>query len=127
MSSIPSIALGGLHAAATRMNVSASNTVNQLSAGTPGENNAYKAKDVVQTSTNGSGPAVQIKERQPATVTAYAPHHAGANEVGQVEFPNVNIVTEQVNQFNAKASYEASMKVLQAWDQMQDAVIDIKS
>lgn len=126
MSSIPTTALAGLNAATTRMNVSASNTVNQLSTGTPGENNAYKAKDVVQSST-GFGPNTHIKERDPATITGYAPNHAGADKKGYVEFPNVDVATELVNQNQARRSYEASLKVLKAWDEMQDSVIDIKS
>lgn len=127
MSSIPAIALNGLNAATTRLNVSASNTVNQFSSGTPGKNDAYKALEVVQSSTAGAGPVTHIKEKDPATITAYAPHVPTADGDGYIELPNVDIATELVHQMQAKTSYQASLKILESWDEMQETLLDIKS
>ena len=127
MSSIPAIALNGARAAETRFRVSAENTVNQLSGGTPGENVAYQAQEVVQSSSNGAGPITHVREKDPATILSYAPQYPGADDGGFVEFPNVDIATELVAQSQAKHSYEASLKVLETWDDMQETLLDITS
>ena len=70
---------------------------------------------------------VRVQDKEPATITSYAPHHPSSNSEGFAEFPNVDIASELVKQSQAKHSYQASLKILETWDEMQETLLDIKS
>lgn len=130
MLSIAGSALSGLHAASKTVEVSARNVANHGTVGTPGADGAGKAYDAVeavQTSGPNGDPTVTIRERNPATVIAYAPQNPLANEEGLIEVPNVDFAEEFVTQRLAVHSYKANLKMFEIWDEMQQAVLDIKS
>ncbi|WP_169568956.1 flagellar basal body rod protein FlgC [Sneathiella limimaris] len=128
--SVISSALAGLNASTRRIEVGASNLVNSQTVGKPGasgEEAAYRPVDAVQISGSGGGPEVVIRERDPANSLTYSPDHALASEEGYVESPNVDIATELVNNKLAQRTYEANLKSISTWDEMQETLLDIKS
>jgi flagellar basal-body rod protein FlgC len=123
-------ALSGLVVAQTRLTVSASNTVNQLS--TAGEENGqivnkpYVPQRVqAQTLASGEVAAVVLPE-EIESFNRYDPASPLANEKGLVSYPNVSSETEVVNQQIAAQTYTANLKVLQTQDKMTAALLDIK-
>ncbi|MEH6547950.1 MAG: flagellar basal body rod C-terminal domain-containing protein [Sneathiella sp.] len=130
MLSIAGSALSGLQAASKTVEASARNVANYGTVGTPGAESsgkAYDAVEAVQTSSADGSPTVTIRERNPATVIAYAPQNPLANEDGLIEVPNVDLAEEIVTQQLALHSYKANLKMFEIWDDMQQAVLDIKT
>ncbi len=130
MLSIAGSALSGLQAASKTVEVSARNVANHGTVGTPGADTtgkAYDAVEAVQTSGPNGDPTVTIRERKPATVIAYAPQNPLANEDGLIEVPNVDLAEEFVAQKIAMHSYKANILMFEIWDDMQQAVLDIKT
>jgi|TARA_R110002094_G_scaffold25946_4_gene38254 flagellar basal-body rod protein FlgC len=130
MTTILGSAISGMAAAAKRVEVSAQNLVNMQSVGTPGatgQKSSYKAVEPVQTTDAIGAPHIKVRERDPATVQGHAPYHLLADENGLVEMPNVDVASEIVDQNMALNSYKANVKMLEVWDQMQQATLDLKS
>ncbi|USG59784.1 hypothetical protein NBZ79_11405 [Sneathiella marina] len=130
MLSIAGSALSGLHAASKTVEASARNVANYGTVGTPGADGtgkSYDAVEAIQTSGPNGDPTVTIRERNPATVIAYAPQNPLANEEGLIEIPNVDLAEEFVTQNLAMHSYKANLKMFEIWDDMQQAVLDIKT
>ncbi len=130
MNTIQGSALAGLAAATKRLEISAQNVVNQGTVGTPGAEGAgaaYEAVQAIQTSGPDGSPRVSVQERDPSTFQAYSPNNPLANEDGLVEVPNVDLATEMVSQQLASHSYKANLKMFEIWDDMQQAVLDIKT
>ncbi|GLQ07343.1 flagellar basal body rod protein FlgC [Sneathiella chinensis] len=130
MSSIIGSALAGMQASTRKVSVSASNIANSQTVGTPGgtgDQAAYKAINAVQVTGPNGGPETRITPRDPATSLTYSPDHPRASEQGYVESPNVNVAEELVNSKIAQNTYEANIRTLHAWDQMQQALLDIKT
>lgn len=130
MSSILGSALAGMNAASHRVEVGANNIANAQTVGKPdgtGAEAAYRPSDAVQITRAAGGPEVVIRERDPATSLTYQPSHPYASTEGFVESPNVDIATELVNNKIAQRTYEANIKSIIAWDEMQATLLDIKS
>jgi flagellar basal-body rod protein FlgC len=147
MASSLSIPLSGMTAAATRLDVAASNIANELTAGplpaagttTTGGNtagastafSAYQALTVNQVDTStGSGPAgtrANVSTVSPGVVTAYDPTAPFANQNGLVAMPNVDPVNEVVQLAIAKYTFTANVDVAKTTTQMQKSLLDIKS
>ena len=130
MLSIAGSALSGLQAASKTMEVSARNVANYGTVGTPGADTtgkAYDAVEAVQTSGPNGDPTVTIREHNPATVIAYAAQNPLANEDGLIEVPNVDLAEEFVTQKLAMHSYKANILMFEIWDDLQQAVLDIKA
>lgn len=130
MLSIAGSALSGLQAASKTVEVSARNVANHGTVGTPGADTngkAYDAVEAIQTSGPNGDPTVTVRERNPATVIAYAPQNPLANEDGLIEVPNVDLAEEFVTQKIAMHSYKANILMFEIWDDMQQAVLDIKT
>jgi flagellar basal-body rod protein FlgC len=53
----------------------------------------------------------------------YMPSHPDADADGYVEFPNVHLPMEMVNLLTAIRSYEANLKVAQAYRQMSEQTL----
>lgn len=129
-SSILGSALAGMNAATRHLEVGASNIANSQTVGTPGETgerSAYHALDAVQISGAQNQPEVKVEERNPFTALTYQPGHPSASEEGYVEVPNVDLATELINNQIAQRSYEANIKSLITYDEMQATILDIKS
>ena len=148
--SILSIATSGLSAASLRLNVAASNIANisttgplpasggsGISAGAgssgiaPTFPAAYVPLRVDQVSqSSGSTPGGTI-----ATVSTVSPSFTAqsdpsapfANQDGLVAAPNVDLANEFVQLAVAKYSFIANAKVIQAYSETEDALLDIKT
>ncbi|MBR0782566.1 flagellar basal body rod protein FlgC [Bradyrhizobium iriomotense] len=145
--SILSIATSGLSAASLRVNVAASNIANisttgplpasggsSTSAGAgiaPTFPAAYVPLRVDQVSqSSGSTPGGTV-----ATVSTVSPSYAAqfdpsapfANQDGLVAAPNVDLANEFAELATAKYSFIANAKVIQAYAETEDTLLDIKT
>lgn len=145
--SIFSIATSGLSAASLRVNVAASNIANvrttgplpasgaSAGAGSSSTSSAYPAAyvplrvDQVDQS-SGSTPGGTI-----ATVSTVSPSYTAqsdpsapyANQDGLVAAPNVDLANEFVQLATAKYSFIANAKVIQAYSETTESLLDIKT
>lgn len=145
--SIFSIATSGLSAASLRVNVAANNIANvrttgplpasgaSAGAGSSSTSSAYPAAyvplrvDQVDQS-SGSTPGGTI-----ATVSTISPSYTAqsdpsapyANRDGLVAAPNVDLANEFVQLATAKYSFIANAKVIQAYSETTESLLDIKT
>jgi flagellar basal-body rod protein FlgC len=124
--------LTGLHASSTRVANSANNTANisSSSKNVNGETirEAYTPVDTFQTSLRPQGGTKAItRERDPATVPVYDPHNQLANDEGIIEYPNVDLDEELVEQQIATYDYKANLNALKTADEMMESMLDISS
>ena len=134
MSSISTIALSGLNAAASRLQVSASNVANSQTTGAlpnadgtvpAGAPQAYSPLALVQTASAGGGVQTSITTITPSTTAVFDPQASFANQDGLVAAPNVDLAQEFVGQLLASYSFAANAAVLRADDHMTKSLIDI--
>lgn len=135
-----SIATTGMHAAAKRIEASASNVANARTNGplpdTPPNRpveraddvrSVYQPIDVVQVSISGGGVAARFTERLPAYQPVYDPTSPDANEDGLLAAPNVDLAREISDQIMAVAMFQASVKVFTVASDMTKTLIDAKA
>jgi len=136
MSSILSIAISGMQAAATRLQVSANNVANVRSAGAlpDGQGNypdgaprAYVPQRVDQVDLSGGGTQAVVSDVSPSYVPTYDPGAPYANAEGQVAFPNVDLTEEAIQQLVARYTFAANARVVTAYDHMVKSLFDIKA
>ncbi len=128
MSSIASIALSGLQAAAKRIAVSADNVVNartsrpvEIEGETP--EGVYQPKSVEQIPLQGGGVRVAL-----SNVNRSALIFADADSpTGLAAYPDVDLAAEIVNQRLALHDYRAAIRILETENEMFDALLDIKT
>lgn len=134
MSSISTIALSGLNAASSRLQVSASNVANAFTTGAlpnadgtvpAGAPQAYSPLQLVQAESAGGGVQTSISTVTPSTTAVYDPQASFANQDGLVASPNVDLAQEFVGQLLASYSFAANAAVLKADDQNSKALLDI--
>ncbi|MBY0356063.1 MAG: hypothetical protein K2Q12_10115 [Rickettsiales bacterium] len=128
--SIVNVALSGLNAAQTRLANSANNVANVQSTSSVVNGQevkrAYQPTDVNQRSIEPTGGVeTSIRPRDPATIPVYAPDSPSADENGIVEYPNVNLDEEVVQQQIASYDFKANAKVLQTQDEIYQSLLDI--
>jgi flagellar basal-body rod protein FlgC len=133
MSSISTIAVSGMNAAARRLEVSASNVANVLTTGAlpaangtvpAGAPQAYAPLRLVQTESAGGGTQTTVATVTPPFVAISDPRTPIANQDGQVAAPNVDIALEMVDQMIARYSFAANATVMAADDRMSKTLID---
>jgi flagellar basal-body rod protein FlgC len=121
-------ALSGMNAAARRLEVSASNTVNARTTGTVpdanGRTTAYQPQDVHQQAVPGGGVTSTVVSRPNGIVRAYDPDSPDADPNGMVGAPNVDLAGEAVTQLTAKLDYQAALKVMKVADDMLKSTLD---
>jgi len=136
MSSISTIAVSGMNAAARRLEVSASNVANVTSTGAlpnadgtlpAGAPQAYAPLELVQTASAGGGTQTAVTTVTPATTAVYDPQAPFANQNGLVAAPNVDLAQEMISQLIASYSFTANATVLRADDRMTRTLLDIKA
>jgi flagellar basal-body rod protein FlgC len=134
MSSIATIALSGMNAAARRLEVSASNVANVTSTGAlPGADgtvpagapSAYVPLELVQTASAGGGTQTTVTTVTPSTIAVSDPQAPFANQNGLVAAPNVDLSQEMLGQMIASYSFAANATVLKAVDRMSRTLLDI--
>jgi flagellar basal-body rod protein FlgC len=132
MSSISTIALSGMNAAARRLEVSASNLANVMSTGAVpnadgtvpvGAPRAYAPIVLVQTASAGGG--TQTKTATPSTTAVYDPQAPFANQDGLVAAPDVDLSQEMIGQLIASYSFAANATVMKADDRMTKSLLNI--
>jgi flagellar basal-body rod protein FlgC len=148
--SIFSIATSGLSAASLRVNVAASNIANvsttgplpasggsgtSAGAGSPGIAPTFPAAyvplrvDQVSQSSGSTpgGTVATVSTVSPSYTAQYDPSAPFANQDGLVAAPNVDLANEFVQLATAKYSFIANAKVIQAYSETTDALLDIKT
>jgi len=118
-----STALSGLFAASKKAEASASNIANLNTAGSldpASPNQPYSAVTTVQTANARGGVTATNVVKEPGYVSAYSPDSPFANAEGMVGVPNVDLAEEVVNLKLAEISYKASIKALQAAQDMAE-------
>ena len=148
--SILSIAVSGLSAASLRVNVAASNIANARTTGPlpasggsgpsagggspsigPTFPAAYVPLQVNQVSqSSGSmlgGTAATVSAVSPSFTAEFDPSAPFANGHGLVAAPNVDLASEIAELTIAKYSFIASAKVIQAYAETMDTLLEIKS
>ena len=134
MSSISTIALSGMNAAARRLEVSASNVANVMSTGAlpnadgtvpVGAPRAYAPIVLVQTASAGGGTQTTVVTVAPSTIAVSDPQAPFANQDGLVAAPNIDITQEMVGQMMASYSFAANAAAMTVDDRMTKALLDI--
>ena len=134
MSSISTIALSGMNAAARRLEVSASNVANVASTGAlpnadgtvpAGAPTAYAPLELVQTANADGGTQTTVTTVTPSTTTVSDPQAPFANQNGLVAAPNVDLSQELVSQMIASYSFAANAAVMRAGDRMTKTLLDV--
>ncbi len=126
------ISVSGLNAAGLRLANSASNVANihSTAKNVRGQkvDEPHTPQDVVQSSIEPTGGVrAELRPRDPASVKVYAPGHPDADADGIVEFPNVDLENEVVEQHIASYDYKANLKAIEAADTMLKSLLDIES
>ncbi|QKF82893.1 flagellar basal body rod protein FlgC [Halarcobacter ebronensis] len=141
------IAVSGMSAQRTRINVVSANIANAKTTHTA-EGGPYKKQDVVfeevllqennksnktseknivenpDLSLRGVG-VKSIVEDDAQPVMRYEPSHPDANEDGYVAYPNINPVIEMVNLIEAMRSYEANVSAFSTHKSIDSKTLDI--
>jgi flagellar basal-body rod protein FlgC len=134
MSSISTIALSGMNAAARRLEVSASNVANVMSTGAlpnadgtvpAGAPQAYAPLELVQTASAGGGTQTAVTTVSPSTTAISDPQAPFANQDGLVAAPNVDLAQEMISQLIASYTFAANATVMKADDRMTGALLNI--
>jgi flagellar basal-body rod protein FlgC len=134
MSSISTIALSGMNAAARRLEVSASNVANVMSTGAlpnadgtvpAGAPRAYAPLELVQTASAGGGTQTTVTTATPSTTAISDPQAPFANQNGLVAAPNVDLSREMLGQMIASYSFTANATVMKAVDRMSKTLLNI--
>jgi flagellar basal-body rod protein FlgC len=134
MSSVSTIALSGMNAAARRLEVSASNVANVQSTGAlpnadgtvpAGAPQAYAPLELVQTASAGGGTQTAVTTVTPSTTAISDPQAPFANQDGLVAAPNVDLAQEMISQLIASYTFAANATVMKADDRMTGALLNI--
>jgi flagellar basal-body rod protein FlgC len=130
--SISSIALSGMMAASTRLQVAANNIANASSSGpSPSSSNAadypaaYSAQRADQVNIQGGGTRAIVRNASPATTSAYDPSAPYADSNGMVAGPNVDIAGEAVQLLTARVSFAMNAQVMRTQSQMMRSLLDV--
>lgn len=133
-SSISTIALSGMNAAARRLEVSASNVANAGSTGAlpnadgalpAGAPRAYAPLELVQTESAGGGTQTSLTTITPSTTAVSDPQAPFANQNGLVAAPNVDLSQELIGQMIASYSFTANATMMKAVDRMSKSLLNI--
>ncbi|HEO72498.1 MAG TPA: flagellar basal body rod protein FlgC [Candidatus Hydrogenedentes bacterium] len=127
------IAVSGLKAQRTRMNVIANNIANAQTTRTP-EGGAFRRQLVIFRGMQMRGKripdelGVEVKEIRcdPSPFSrVYDPEHPDADTEGYVEYPNVSIAVEMTNLISAQRAYEANIAVVVSDKRMGQKALEI--
>lgn len=133
MNAVSAIALSGSHAATHRVAVAAGNIVNARTTGPVNPAEARQASETYQrqrvhlTSLASGGVQSHTVIPEPSTEPMFAPSDPNANADGVVQAPKVDLAAEFVEVMSAEIAYRASLKLLEADQQMFDALLDTRS
>lgn len=131
LSTAMTIAAAGMRAQSARLRVTAENLANAESvAQTPG-GDPFRRKTIVFGSVpdrEAGAELVTVKRHgvDPGDFELrHQPGHPGADENGNVKYPNVNELIEMMDMREAQRSYEANLGAFQLARSMQQRIIDL--
>lgn len=134
MSSVSSIAVSGMMAASTRLEVAAGNIANAGSSGAipgsdapAGSRSAATPRRVDTVEIAGGGTKAVVSNVSPAYTIAHDPSAPYADSKGDVAQPNIDLGTEVVNAVNARTAFAANALVFKVSDRMMQDLLDIVS
>lgn len=122
-------ALSGIRAATLRLDVSANNIANTNSTGpTPASANqsgaqVYQPLSVQQSPLQNGGVSAQVVRSDKPAVPTYDPASPYADAQDMIASPDVDIVSEMIDQLTAKLTYDANLSVVKTADEMQQSLI----
>ncbi len=127
------IAVSGLKAQRTRMNLIANNIANAETTRTPQGGPFRRQMVILRGEEIGIGGnmdkmGVRVKEvkSDPSPFReVYDPSHPDANGAGYVQYPNVQIAVEMANLVSAQRAYEANIAVMVSSSRMSEAAQEI--
>lgn len=127
------IAVSGLQAQRTRMNLIANNIANAETTRTP-EGGPFRRQLAIfrgyEIKVGVSPEKVGVKVKQvindPSPLReVYDPSHPDANKDGYVAYPNVQMAVEMANLVSAQRAYEANIAVVVSSSRMTDAAMEL--
>ncbi len=128
---ILSTALSGMLAAARRVGVAAENTANAVNVSRlkPRDDDppAFEPLLVAQSARPGGGVKAELRRVDPASVTVPDNLSPLADANGLVNLPNVDLGQQRIDTLSAQRSFEANLKVIQAAQEMQDTLLNLKT
>lgn len=126
-------AFSGLQASMTRLNVSANNIANSNTTGpipgsatapaTPNGQQVYQALGVQQSPLQDGGVVAQVVPSGKPYIQRYDPGSSYADAQGMIAAPDVDLVSEMIDQLTAKLTYDANLSVVKTIDEMQQSLI----
>jgi flagellar basal-body rod protein FlgC len=117
MNSIASIALSGLQAATQRLDIASNNIAN---AATP----ASTPQRVDQQSLPDGGVGTSVSLVDPALLTAAQSDTSAVAQSGLETAPNVDLVSEIINQKSAFQAYQASAQLVRVSGELDQTLLD---
>ena len=136
MDAAMAIAASGMAAASASLAASASNIANMETIGpvpptSPSQpvpqtsGSVYQPVSVTSTTLPGGGAQAVLSSTLPSYILAYDPTAPFANMQGMVAAPNVDPVSEVVNQISASAAFEANLNSFKAADRNFKSLLDM--
>jgi len=128
------IAVSGLRAQRTRMNVIANNLANAQTTRMAGGGGAFRRQLAlfrggplgVTAGTRPQGVRVEKIANDPSPLRAmFDPRHPDADKDGYVRYPNVDIAVEMTDLIAAQRGYESNLAVMAAGKRMNERALDI--
>lgn len=122
------IAISGLRAQSTRINVVSANIANASTTRTE-SGEPYRRQDVVLSARADGLDGVQIldvvRDTSSDFQSLYQPGHPDADEEGYVRMPNVSLPTEMMNLVTASRAYQANAAVMKRYGDMVDVTLEL--
>lgn len=122
------IAVSGLRAEATRMNVFANNIANSTTSRTS-SGGPYRRQQVTLSTDAESLGGVKVEEVTSDMLTdfkrVHMPGHPDADENGYVLMPNVQLPTEIMKMMASSRAYQANAAVLKRYQDIMDVTIEL--
>ena len=127
------IAVSGLRAQRTRMNIIANNIANVQTTRTP-EGGPFRRQlavfsgEQISPSLNPNDFGIRvtdIREDDSPFRPVYDPSHPDANGDGIVLYPNINVAIEMINLLSAQRAYEANVDVITSGRRMTNKALEI--
>ncbi|RST81681.1 flagellar biosynthesis protein FlgC [Aquibium carbonis] len=123
------IALSGMLAESTRLNVAAGNIANARTTGAlepaAGATTVYQPLQVESASTLGGGTVAIVRPLIPGYTAAFEPSASFADENGLVAAPNVDLLGEVTGLMQASLAFRANLAVFETASDMMRALFDL--
>jgi flagellar basal-body rod protein FlgC len=126
VTAVAAIAQSGIAAATLKLNASASNLANANDTSALGAK-GYLPIKVDNSAAPGGGVLAQAVTLKPGTTTIYDPTSAAANALGFAQAPEIDPITETSNMLAAGQAFAFSVKVLNAANQDEKTLLDMKT